>query len=77
MKPDLGKALAGWLTEQMRDPFLPAYLDHIKEHRHQTAEAALKLGDTDSLKGEVTALDWVLNIAESIMADTEAETGEA
>jgi len=47
---------------------------YIEQHRNDVAMNALQPGDTELLKGEVQALDWVLGLPQNILADTETDT---
>ncbi len=68
--------LERWLAEELRGDGLPLLLEEIRKHRARLVYAGLRPGDTDYQKGQVVALNWVLELPENLLADTETETVE-
>ncbi len=60
------KDFKNWLDEQMKDRFLPYFLEQIQEQLDNLTPSALKPGDTDFEKGQVKSLEWVLERPESL-----------
>jgi len=68
------KGFKAWLEKQTPNPYWERLFEYMKQHRNDVAMNAMQPGDTELLKGEVRALDWVLELPQNILADTETET---
>lgn len=75
------KGFKAWLEAQIipcegTSGYFGMLMTYIKQHRNDVAANALQPGDTELLKGEVRGLDWVLELPQNILADTETETDD-
>ena len=68
------KGFKAWLENQSQNPHWMLLFNYITQHRNDVVVNALQPGDTELLKGEVRGLDWVLQLPQNILADTETET---
>lgn len=69
-----GKGFKEWLERQTSNIYWRMLFEYINQHRNDVVVNALQEGDTEWLKGEVRGLDWVLQLPQNILADTETET---
>lgn len=60
------KDFKNWLDAQMKDRYLPYFLEQIREQLDNLTPSALKSGDTDFIKGQLNSLEWVLEKPESL-----------
>ena len=68
------KALADWLDQQLKQVYLPAFIDKIEKQQAGHEQAALTKGDTEYEKGQADALRWVLELPYIIIKSTGADT---
>lgn len=68
------KGFKEWMERQTQNPYWGMLFAYINQHRNDVAVNALQQGDTELLKGEVRGLDWVFELPQNILADTETET---
>lgn len=70
----IDQALRSWITSQLDADGMSSFLNAVREKRDGYACEAFRAGDTDFMKGQVAALDWLLDLPEEIVTtETEAE----
>lgn len=55
-----------WLKAQKELGFFDFFLEQIRDKAEKKASSALQEGDTDFIKGEAAALNWVLQQPEKL-----------